>query len=597
MQQASRQGTPPGLPLGQAGRDARGDNGEDNSTPASVRTAKEMTEAGQTTEQRSGTDGDANSTAPQAAGRTRIPVRQNANDRPSNVQSSTSRNKRPVPLAIASGRGNPGAIGAAISRPAPMPQWPLTESRADPIGQGSVGRGAAPQRPPRPRYVPSLLDSSKVQDHTPTSFTYRAPQSPQQPQSPNADTPTEPVNPASPLSVYDSGRESQHSSSSLGTIPDFPQIPTAAAGPPRRSTNYGPPPSRRGNSSFYSQSSYVSPIPEESPGARTPGSYASSHVFPTSWGSGSQDYHIKENVESPSDEEDGRHSRGTVDDEEDGLVRNASLGKRHKPALMTIRSTEKLVPLPSRPSDDDRQQSSNSSDKDSVGPSGVVGRGVVAAGATGATAAVGLGTSPGSDKEAGRLGAASSPAPPRTTYLPAGEPSPVSREESPLSREVSRSVSPVDSRVSKIIGSYGGGSLDGSDRNGGSIPVVPSFSDRLPGLRRPPKLNLDAVKEAETRGSLTSLPELIKRATRLAAVLEKGRPESKWEDRSADSGDGSNGNRADPRFFGGLPDRTLARSQISSPPFPRQFLRHPETTAGKAEGFPDGHCPRTASPL
>jgi hypothetical protein len=554
MQQASRQGTPPGQPLGQAGKVTRGDNGEDNSTPGSVGRAREMMEAGQTAEQRSrmrDADGNANPTVPQATGRTRVPVpvRQNANDRPSNVQGSASRNKRPVPLAIASGRGNPGAIGAAISRPAPMPQWPLAESRMDPIGQGSIGRGTAPQRPPRPRYVPSLLDSSKIQDHTPTSFAYRSPQSPQQSQPlKNTDTPTEPVNPASPLSNYDSGRESQHSSSSLGTIPDFPQIPTAAAGPPRRITNYGPPPSRRGNSSFYSQSSYVSPIPEEGAGTRTPGSYASSRVIPTSWGSGSQDYHAKESMEALSDEEDGRRSRSTADDEEDGLVRNASVGKRHKPSLTTIRSTEKLAPLPGRPSDDDHPYSSSSSGKDSVGPSGAVGRGIVAAGATGATAAVGLGASSGNDKEVGRLGAAPSPAPLRTTYLSVGENSPVSREGSPLSREVSPSVSPVDSRVSKIIGSYGGGSLDGSERNGSSIPAISSFSDRLPGLRRPPKLNLDAVREAEARGSLTSLPELIKRATRLAAVLEKGRPESKWEGHSIDSRDGSSGNTADSRF-------------------------------------------------
>jgi len=39
------------------------------------------------------------------------------------------------------------------------------------------------------------------------------------------------------------------------------------------------------------------------------------------------------------------------------------------------------------------------------------------------------------------------------------------------------------------------------------------------GSRRPPRLNVDAVREAEARGSLTSLPDLIRRATRLAANL------------------------------------------------------------------------------
>ncbi|KAH0543732.1 hypothetical protein FGG08_001914 [Glutinoglossum americanum] len=545
MQQGSRQGAPPGLPLGQADRVIRGDNGASNPAAGSARRVREMTEAEQRSKARDA-DGNTNFPAPQAAGRTRLPVRQNVNDRPSNAQNSTSRNnKRTVPPAITSGRGNPGAIGAAISRPAPMPQWPLAESRMDPIGEGSVGRGTPPQRPPRPRYVPSLLDSSKIQDHTPSSFAYRPTQPSQQPQpQKSAETPTEPANPASPPSTYDSGRDSQHSSSSIGTIPDFPQIPTAAAaGPPRRITNYGPPPSRRGNSSFYSQSSYVSPIPEEGAGMRTPGSYASSHVIPVSWGSGSQDYPPKEGMDAPSDEEDGRQSRSTGDDEEDGLVRNASLGKRHKPSITTIKSAERLAQLPNRPTDDDQQQSSSSSSSEKgnqTAPSGTAGRGITAAGATGAIAAVGLGTSSGNNGETGRLDITPPSPQPRNNYLSISESSPVSREGSPLPREVSRSVSPVDSRVSKIIGAYGGGPHDIPGRNGGPTPAKSSFSERLPGLRRPPKLNLDAVREAEARGSLTSLPELIKRATKLAAVLEKGRPESEWEAYSIDSGDGSN---------------------------------------------------------
>ncbi|RYP17567.1 hypothetical protein DL767_009997 [Monosporascus sp. MG133] len=46
---------------------------------------------------------------------------------------------------------------------------------------------------------------------------------------------------------------------------------------------------------------------------------------------------------------------------------------------------------------------------------------------------------------------------------------------------------------------------------------------RLSTLRRPPRLDIDAVRDAEARGSLTSLPDLIRRATRLASIMDKGR--------------------------------------------------------------------------
>lgn len=56
---------------------------------------------------------------------------------------------------------------------------------------------------------------------------------------------------------------------------------------------------------------------------------------------------------------------------------------------------------------------------------------------------------------------------------------------------------------------------------------------RLSAVRRPPKLDIDAVRKAESRGSLTSLPDLIRRATRLAASLERGkRPASRFDDLS-----------------------------------------------------------------
>jgi hypothetical protein len=55
----------------------------------------------------------------------------------------------------------------------------------------------------------------------------------------------------------------------------------------------------------------------------------------------------------------------------------------------------------------------------------------------------------------------------------------------------------------------------------------PSMSDRIPSSLRPPRLDLDMVRESEARGSLTSLPDLIRRATKLASNLDRGKTASR----------------------------------------------------------------------
>lgn len=65
-----------------------------------------------------------------------------------------------------------------------------------------------------------------------------------------------------------------------------------------------------------------------------------------------------------------------------------------------------------------------------------------------------------------------------------------------------------------------------------SIPLAdaPRQPRRLSAMRRPPRLDMDAVRAAEARGSLTSLPDLILRATRLASMIDKGkRPASRLD--------------------------------------------------------------------
>lgn len=64
-----------------------------------------------------------------------------------------------------------------------------------------------------------------------------------------------------------------------------------------------------------------------------------------------------------------------------------------------------------------------------------------------------------------------------------------------------------------------------------TTPIVaaeqPGMSARIPASKRPPKLDIGAVREAEARGSMTSLSDLIRRATKLASNLDRGRTASR----------------------------------------------------------------------
>ena len=371
-----------------------------------------------------------------------------------------------------------GQIGVAISRPTQIPQWPLQVPLGGPSGssagsyQPPPGRSQqAPQRPPRPSRVPSILDNSKVQDITP-SFQYRPPS--------GGDFVGQEL-----LAVPETSSSRPSTVSSVGTIPDFPLPAQLPPGPPRRSVNLGPPPSaRRGASSFYSNASYVSPIPEESPRARSHTSYASSAAMPESWGTPSPgpspnypDFYDDTIVEEGQSVED--------DDEEDSrLVRSASLGKRAKPTLVsavTPRGQDDGSP-------DQRPRPTPVQNEPFKGGTGYIDN------------------------------SSSSGSVPRAPDAPAG---PSLTPDAMLNAYSSASAPDPPASPSS------------SQPQGGNR----SFS-RLSAIRRPPKLDIDAVAKAESRGSLTSLPDLIRRATRLAASLERGRrPASRFDDMDYDGDD------------------------------------------------------------
>ena len=510
--------------------------------PGSVRRARQMMEAGIPMEQWRPTVNNEG-----GAHASRIQQSRSSPGNPSSLYPQTPGQRIPGNLRLQSGVYLSRPIISAPS-PAPQPQWPLREENNSarrlnnsPSEDRSRAKGAPPQRPPRPSYVPSFLDVSKTPSNT-SSFHHRQPQQVQRPQPSVQQQPHYWEDPYSLSSGQDSdprrtiatGTSSSSSrpstSSSVGSIPDFPvpSIPLLQPQQSRRSINLGPPPSsRRGASSYYSQSSYVTPIPEELPesNANSHGSYASSHVIPNNWVDGPAEFYLGDGVaeeeEDVAEFEDGRQSRGGDHHESTGLVRKVSLGKQHKPSLTTIRSSDELNKEDRVESDD--VINSQTSKQDSSKPS-LVSRAALATGVAGSPFATGL--APRAEKDTptnnsfetgtGFLDASSS-----SNDDSAKSPSTLTTEI-PSSTLDTRSRSPIsaamDARVRQIMG--------GLERGGALESGTPAPATEK-STRRPPRLNMDAVKDAEARGSLTSLPDLIRRATKLASNLDRGRTASR----------------------------------------------------------------------
>ncbi|KAJ4374098.1 hypothetical protein N0V83_002837 [Neocucurbitaria cava] len=383
----------------------------------------------------------------------------------------------------------------------PPPQWPLPNNTNDtPVPPRSTKRLQPPQQSVRP-----VSDDYPIQQPSPGSPPSPSPDYLQPPPSEYGVSyaTDEMFSPSSlrssrPLTTSSAASES----SSLGSIPDFPiPQPPLAFQQVRRTPSLGPPPSaRRGPSSYYTQMSYVSPIAEESETRSETlrsrhGSYASSNVFPTN----KDDFYPDDDLLS-DDDETITSERGTIsptehDDhrglvnQQPTLVRQASLGRRTKPSLMTIKSVDSFG-------------SKGSSEKKKAIAVGV---GATAAGTGGAMLAARDGGSQSS----------------RSTNLSNGtgllDPSSSSSD----------SIDTLRSLRNKNAGAR-------SPTHPLQQETRPStLADRV-GMRRPPRLDVDAVRDAEARGSLTSLPDLIRRATRLAANLDRGKTASRlgldfWE--------------------------------------------------------------------
>ncbi|KAI9799344.1 MAG: hypothetical protein M1825_004837 [Sarcosagium campestre] len=453
-------------------------------------------------------------------------------------------------------------LKSAISRPKPAlkSQWPLPEGASGAARklntspsrtETGVHRALPPPRPKRPSQVPSLqaIPQSPISPSTyraglpfqsrGVSSVYSVGNGEDAPERPLSEMP--PIPHSAGSSHPPSGNSSRPSTvSSVGSIPDFP-VPssapsqatvanTSAPVPPptsalpsivtpsgRKSGNYRPPSARRGASSYYSQYSFVAPIPEERQDPqRSHGSFASSKVMPDSWGpnpQGRQDGGVHNDDDHHG--EGGRISRQSDDDEERGLVRQASLGHRHRPALTTIKSLDRLG--------QDRTRSENAT-----------------AGRLGPSADGGM-----------RVQFAQAPSFSRSAEsLP--QPKPAARSRSSLSRirnsflkipmalttdvpapapSGSRSVTPSagELRTDSAQREYRADSRNGRQNATPPFGMLGETGDSTLGLKRPPPLNMNSIAAAESRGSLTSLPDLIRRATTLASVLDRGRPETRLD--------------------------------------------------------------------
>jgi len=391
-------------------------------------------------------------------------------------------------------------VRSITSKASHMTQWPLPDNSTMPGNfldpQASlIPRGPPPRRPPRPDAPsPSIYSESSAPGFAPSPLNFRQPrQSFSQPlpyQNPSRIPPRDPPSPSGRstphLSIFN---EDLSDTASVSSIPNY-------SPPPQQGKTAGlvPPPPNSVRHTFGRRSS-VSPIPEEltdSP-INVDDSYASSRAVPSDYDS---PIHESEILGTYLDDEsdDCQEARKPVEENREGLVRSASVGTRGKPSLRVIRKPSADSPAPSE----------------------------------GQPRAL----------EANTIGRALSGTP-ADEELRAPVPSPKESYSSLSDRsyefDLEKGAFVLDIGQPQPAFQHGPGNQPGLPR------AAPTMSDKRPGARRPPRLDMDAVRDAQARGSLTSLPDLIRRATKLASHLDHGRTASRSDNLS-----GSNDSRSLP---------------------------------------------------
>ncbi|KIW67218.1 hypothetical protein PV04_06484 [Phialophora macrospora] len=290
-------------------------------------------------------------------------------------------------------------------------------------------------------------------------------------------------------------------------FPAVPPIPATSSSRSRQEP-WQQSPGRRYNG----HDSYMSSVVNDFTPGTTPGSKSRGFPTPTSRRYSGSVYAESEALgleerfdpEPHSPESDATYSP----DPTQHIVRQASLGKRAKPAITTIRNREsQLEPnipedFPAPPTQISRKETME---------------------ALSAAVAAGMSTAPHIGSRSGT--------PISRSHTPIRMPFDTSPPASPSAdREFLQTPkSPNTIASANMLGPKPSSAHSQRSTNHllGLGIEQPSMSDKIPASRRPPKLDMDAVRDAEARGSTTSLADLIKRATKLAANLDRGKTASR----------------------------------------------------------------------
>ncbi|KAL4906881.1 hypothetical protein BDW74DRAFT_129283 [Aspergillus multicolor] len=350
------------------------------------------------------------------------------------------------------------------------PQGRLS-NMVDSQGRLMEPRGPSPQHPPpRPARSdppsPSVYSERSVPDAVPSPLHLN-----NRNRTPSFSQPfanQQHIHPAlrEPVPIANEDMFRKSAASSLASIPSIPDFPP----PLPQNKHLAPPaPIRPG----MTRGSSVSPIPEELPDSPTILNKPYARLTASSWNSERRESEVLGvymDGESDGTPDSPEHAEVT-------LVRQASIGTRGKPSLRTISkpSTEALV-----------------------GANGRIG-------------------TPVGQANGARLKEVAAGLAPRDSFASS------SSEESDIDPEKPPIVLGDDKSTHNSYNS----DMRSLDRAAVFPQRAPTMSEMRPGARRPPRLNINAVRDAEARGSLTSLSDLIKRATKLATNLEHGRTASR----------------------------------------------------------------------
>lgn len=381
--------------------------------------------------------------------------------------------------------------------------------------ESRTGKGLPPQRPPRPSYVPPLLPSDSSNDRfRQLQQQFQGAPPPLLRRKSEEDRPRKsPIKDSSP----NSQGEASSPRSNIAELPAPYIAPLNFSQQPRRTPSLGPPPSvRKGAASYYPQSTFVAPILEEISEARS--SYASSHVMPSSWGDGPPDYYKGDgpgaNYEPPPKIASTTRTLSRLGDDNESASLVGQLNTRQDSRRKKTADGRSFVNEDARNEAEPTYPPRNASRAHprALTPS-----------SRASAATVELEDTSLNANRGDESGTFLCPPSPNTSPML----SPISTEsDARFMTPYSGSPNPDDPRVSQILGNLEKGTALNTPRNVSPLTSIDSVtSDK--GRGRPPRLNLNAAREGETRASQTSLPELIRRATRLASNLDRARTHSR----------------------------------------------------------------------